>query len=402
MVKDITTDLLLKRLESGYSLPALSPLVMKILELAAEENCSAKDLAEQIERDPSLAVRLLKLANSAFFRQIQPVTTLNQAVMRLGFQHLRIMVLSISLRDTFPMGKAGPLDYAEFWRISLYRAVIAKSLAARLKMWDPEEAFLAGLVMEIGLLIFIDLFVKGKDEEISLKIDPLEGLIAWEKKAYGFDHRQVGEAALRHWNFPEHMVLCQQAFKVSDTHMSSHPLARICELARILSKIVSRDSETFYTPYVEAGEWPGLDSSVINGVLVESFNHVQDISDSLKVEMNKDKDLMEIADKARNALSRISEKLSKGRGDAEPASPPTFDTLDEDPNSAAYTLQAVAHEIRNPLVAVGGFARKLAASLNPDSTEGKYVDIILKEASRLEKVLSEMMKKTPAKRPDEM
>jgi len=58
-----------------------------------------------------------------------------------------------------------------------------------------------------------------------------------------------------------------------------------------------------------------------------------------------------------------------------------------------YTLQAVAHEIRNPLMSVGGFARKLSASLDPSSETGRYVNIILEEVARLEKTLSEMTKK---------
>ncbi len=72
------------------------------------------------------------------------------------------------------------------------------------------------------------------------------------------------------------------------------------------------------------------------------------------------------------------------------ASLPSFEALNERQRIVEDTLQAVAHEIRNPLLAVGGFARKLARSLEPDTKGGEYVRIILEEASRLEKALSEM------------
>ena len=67
MNNEIPTDLL-TRLKSGYALPVLSPVALKLVELASEDTSSAKDLARLIEKDPSLAVRLLKLGNSAFFR----------------------------------------------------------------------------------------------------------------------------------------------------------------------------------------------------------------------------------------------------------------------------------------------------------------------------------------------
>ena len=102
---------ILKRIESGYSLPSLSPVALKLIEMASDERSSVDDLVKIIEKDPPLALRLLKLANSAFFASMQSSTTLKQAVIKIGFQRLRIMALSISLRDTFPMGKVGPFDY---------------------------------------------------------------------------------------------------------------------------------------------------------------------------------------------------------------------------------------------------------------------------------------------------
>ena len=95
---DVHTDLL-RRLESGFSLPTLSVVAIRLVELASDEECSVNDLVSLIEKDPSLAIRLLKIANSAFFKSAEPVTTLRQAVIRIGFQQLRIMALSLSLSD---------------------------------------------------------------------------------------------------------------------------------------------------------------------------------------------------------------------------------------------------------------------------------------------------------------
>ncbi len=99
---------------------------------------------------------------------------------------------------------------------------------------------------------------------------------------------------------------------------------------------------------------------------------------------------MGVMEKANSALSQISERMAKFKDTAPPGSPPSFKSLNEKEGAVVDTLQAVAHEIRNPLMAVGGLAKKLASALDPSSEGGKYAQVILEEALRLEKALSEM------------
>ncbi|MBN1850714.1 MAG: HDOD domain-containing protein [Deltaproteobacteria bacterium] len=389
-MKDPRTQKLLEQLESGYSLPTLSPISLKLVDMASDEKSSANDLVRLIEKDPPLAVRLLKLANSAFFSSVHPSTTLNQAVVKVGFNRLRIMALSISLRDTFPMGTVGPLDYETFWRVSLYRALISKSLAESLKTVNPDEAFVAGLIMEIGFLIFFDLFVKGKNEDALPDLEPLENLLVWEMKRYDINHRQVGEAALRYWNFPENIIICQRPLNGESSDSGISDLIKICELARSFSGILSLESQRFHSIYEEAERYLGLKQDKISDILITIFGQVEEIANNLKVEVDRERDLMAIMEKANMALSQISEKVTKGDMSIREDLYPSFDDMDECGEIVTHTLQAVAHEIRNPLLAVGGFARKLSTSVDPASEGGRYLHIILEEASRLEKVLAEM------------
>lgn len=160
-------NLLLHRLESGYCLPPLSPVAARLIDLASEDSCSIHELARLIEQDPSLAVSLLKLANSAFYGNLQSVSTLPQAILRIGFKQLRVMALSLSLREALPVEKRGPFDYEGFWRISLYQALLARTLSQQVKTCDPEEAFVAALILEIGVLLLRALFLK-REKKISL------------------------------------------------------------------------------------------------------------------------------------------------------------------------------------------------------------------------------------------
>ena len=269
---------LLKRIESGYSLPSLSPVAIKLVEIASDDACSIEELISLIEKDPSLAVNLLKMANSAFFKSGQPVASLQQAIMRIGFHQLRIMGLSMSLRNTFPMGKVGPLDYENFWRISLYRGLIAKSLAQHLKSCNPDEAFVAGLIIEVGFLIFFDLQIKGKTEETIPDLSSLEELLRWEDEHFGVDHRVIGEAALRYWKFPDKIVECQKGYGKGAMDQKAAPLTRVCELARVFSCAMLHREIDFHILFSGAQELYGLSDDVINDIILATFEEVEEIA----------------------------------------------------------------------------------------------------------------------------
>jgi len=393
-MNDKPPEPILKKLVEGYGLPALSPIALNLVELASDENATAQQLVQIIEKDPALAVRLLKLANSPVFGSSTKVTSLWQAVVRIGFDRLRIMALSISLRDTFPIGKVGPLDYEKFWKVSVYRAIISRSIAIHTKTVNPEEAFIAGLILEIGLLIFFDLFIKGKNETVSLELEPLEEMLDWEKRRFGVNHREIGELALRLWKFPQSIIQSQRPQINQHLDADSTKLCKISELARICSQVLFQETSGFNTIFVQGQRILGLDQATMNTIILSAFDEVNHIASELNLETDKGKDLITLMEKANRALGQISERMSSTsfKGDSSEKLP-TLDNIESQNSQICETLQAIAHEIRNPLMAVGGFAKRLASSLDPSTEEGKYVQIILGEASRLERLLFQMTQK---------
>jgi hypothetical protein len=249
--------------------------------------------------------------------------------------------------------------------------------------------------VEIGFLVFFDLFIKNKEEANLPDLEPLEDLLVWETERFGVNHRQIGEAALRYWNFPENIVMCQHPF-ISDAHPPEvSDMLKICNLAKSFSGLLSIESKKFHSIYEDVERSFGLDQDTISDILIMTFGQVEEIAGHLKLELNKKKDLMAIMEKANMALSQISEKMNKGDVSISQDLYPSFDDLDECGEIVTHTLQAVAHEIRNPLLAVGGFAKKLSNVMDPHSEGGQYLHIILQEASRLEKVLAEMTRQRP-------
>lgn len=386
-MQEASAGKILEQIQAGYLLPPLSAIALKLVELASDERATNDQLVWLIEKDPSLSIRLLTLANSSFFSGDLPITTLSRAVIKLGSQKVRLMALTISLRGAFPFGKVEQFDYELFWRLSLYRGLVAKALARSSRAANPEEAFLGGLTMEIGMPVLFDLLVKGRPGQFDLNFEPLEEVLEKEKNCFGIDHRMVGAAALAHWRFPTHIIDCQRACG-QDRASALPPLREICRLARLFSQTLLKRDVAFTTFFREARRCLGLKHDEVQEILLSTFAEVEEGAKSLRVEIDKEKDLLSIMEKANAALAEISGRIDHGnecRGAL-----PTFNSINQGEKTVSQTLQAVAHEVRNPLTAVGGFARRLAATLDPDSEAGKYAKLILEEAQRLEKALAGM------------
>ena len=386
---------IIDKISSGYALPALSPVAMRLVKLASDENIAVKDLSDVIEKDPSLVIRLLRLANSAFFRAGGPITTIGQAIQMVGLNRLRVMALSLSLRDTFPMGKVGALDYEEFWKASLYRALLAKSLAQRLRTCKPDEAFVAGLILEIGFLIFFDLLVKDKVSVDHLQMQPLKSLLQWEEENYGLNHRRVGEAALRYWKFPQKIIDCQRCYYIEPGVADTSELTLVCDMARQFSELICEKSVEWQPLFSDAEARYGLDYDVLTDIIVSAFDEVQEISESFRLEMSRKQDLMGLMEKANRALSELSERMIQINESDSRFALPTFAGLSSKDTPVNEALQAVVHEIRNPLTVIGGFARKLEKTLNPASDEWQYVCVIVEESTKLESALDKLARRNP-------
>lgn len=360
----------------------LSPVALRLRELAASETASIDDLASLMKKDPSLAARLLKLANSAFFGKTGQITTIEHAVMKVGFMRLRNMALSISLRDTFPMGRVGAMDYEEFWRSSLYRAIMARSLARTAKTCNPEEAFVAGLTLEIGSLILFDLFIKGKSDTMPGPY-PFEALLEWEQEQFGVNHRDIGLQALRHWNFPGIILECQEVCLSEKRQDRVPPLALLCDAARRFSYLVSEKEAGWHVMFTEVETLYGIKSHVLTPLLVAAFTEVQEISETLKVDVSREGDLIKLLEKANFTLRKLTLTMAKwifyvfdgkGRDGSEPMA--RF--------SLTERLQMVAFEIKKPLEIIREFIDNLAPSISPDSREWSHVRAITEEVKKVE------------------
>jgi len=386
---DKDTRDILKKIEDEELIPPLSATGMKLMDMASREDIPVSELAKVIEKDPALTLRLIRIANSSFFGAASKVSTIYQAIVRLGFERVRLMALSLSIRDAFPFGKRGNIDYGTFWRLSLYRGLIAKSISEYLSMGNPQEAFVAGLILEIGYILFHRIFIKDENSPYPHILEPLKEILRWQKKRYGVNHRELAQVALKRWNFPESYIYCQAIYGKRAKEDDFPDFVKICESARILSIYLVHYGEDLLFEDIYISIPIEMESEVLNRILINTFQEVEGTAKELKIQVNREKDIMELLEKANKTLLRISQKMTDMEDKLPTKKLPSLEYLYKSEVDPA-TIEAIAHEIRNPLLAVGGFARRLLSVMDPDSIGAQYAEVILKEAERLEEALKKI------------
>lgn len=182
------------------NLPPLPAVTRQLLAVMRDENSSADDVTKVLSSDQALAGKVLKLVNSSFYGVPNEVTKISRAVVLLGFTGVRNLALGFGSMDALSKIK-GKMDMNEFWSHAMANAAAAQSLAPFVKRrTDPEEAFIAGLMHDIGAYV---LAAAAPDQYLEVLNSPAEDRMKNEKEVMGMSHAQVGQALLKFWELPE-------------------------------------------------------------------------------------------------------------------------------------------------------------------------------------------------------
>jgi len=183
-------------------LPSPPAIALKILEAVRQEENSFDDLARIIKSDPSLSVRILKVANSSLYGLSQPVDSLAQATALIGTDSLKNIALSFVIVQEFQNAPQGSFDLDYFWRRAITAAVAADVLGNAVGHKD-HDLFVTGLLQDIGVLILFLSHPNSYRGVLDKKRVSGEKLSTAEKERFGCDHAEVGHYLLSSWNVPE-------------------------------------------------------------------------------------------------------------------------------------------------------------------------------------------------------
>jgi len=188
-------------------LPALPTAVTQVLRLTEDPKAGAAEVARALASDQALAARSLKLANSAYYGVSRRVATISEAVVTLGMRTTRNFVLATGCQEVIDRPVPGyALPAGALWRHSLTCASAARALAQKAGFRQSEEAFVAGLLHDIGKVV---LNTYCKDQFIRVLMRVAGGAVTYaeaEREILGFDHAEAGAALLERWNLPAPLV----------------------------------------------------------------------------------------------------------------------------------------------------------------------------------------------------
>lgn len=189
-------------------------------------------LALMIARDQGLSARVLRVANSSFYGLPRKVASIQDAVVVLGFDCVRSLVLSAGFVQAFPAAPGSLFDRNDYWKRSFRVAGYAKALAQGLRL-DQQMAFTAGMFHDVGLLL-LDVCIPEQFSRV-LKQREISGLslAEVEQSQLGFDHAEIGAEMAKRWNFPAEIEYAIRYWRTPE-HEPFAPITGIVHIATLL------------------------------------------------------------------------------------------------------------------------------------------------------------------------
>lgn len=298
---------------SSSDLPTLPEVATKLLTLMSEEETSLGEIADMVAQDLSLAAKILRVANSSYYSFPGQIKSMHRAVSILGINPIRNLLLSfsfLSLREK----KKLQFDFSHFWECSLARAAAAKVIAGQLPDTDKEEHFIAGLLQNIGQLIFA-CTIPGKYEKILQETAGSQNAIDQEhveQRQLGITHSEAGYEVAKKWGLPEMLL---HAIRFHHAPMAYE--GKDAQLARTINIVFLADlaADIFHSETPErahsrfrekAMELLGLEMLAINDVLEQVTSEIDTSAQYFGLTIPPTKSVMEILQEANARLNLLS------------------------------------------------------------------------------------------------
>jgi len=216
-----------RKLRKLEGLPTLPHIVQRLNRMIEDEKTSIHQIADLIEKDQVITTKILRLANSAFYGFPKRVSTVQNALMLLGINIVKVLIITSSIFDIIYKEDVG------LWEHSIGVAACSKILAERLELKEPQEVATAGLLHDLGKIVEKVSFREDYKKILELvqnNKDPIKA----EKEILGIDHAEIGSFLMRIWNIPDRLIEAVDAHHELEKAKEFKKEAAIVHLSNVL------------------------------------------------------------------------------------------------------------------------------------------------------------------------
>jgi len=299
------------RIVSSKHLPSLPHILVKLMDLCNKEDTQLSDLSQIIKSDSALLATFLRVVSSTNNKMPTRIANIEQALEFLGTDTIKNIAISTSVYQVFEKARVKSFFILKrFWWHSLMCAFISERIAKNTLYPSPDEAFLSGLLHDIGKLILLVNFQKEYEEIIHVSDDRPE-LLRAEETRLGATHAEVGAWMINQWNLQPFISDAVRYHHESvERILDAFPLVKIVYVANTLSSVPINKSEISSEI---AKQVLGLSPTEVEEITSEAEFKVNQIAQSLEITIEPpgatEKDLYRDNEKQKELVRKLSRKL---------------------------------------------------------------------------------------------
>jgi HD-like signal output (HDOD) protein/GGDEF domain-containing protein len=300
-------DRLVDKAGKLYTLPSVA---VEVLQLTDQPDVDVERLRHSIENDPALTTRVLRVVNSSLFGLSNEVSDLKQALALLGTKPLKLLVLGFSLPDNLFVGMAGDI-LRRYWRRTLTKAVAAREISETLWKLPGDEAFLAGLLQDVGILVLLQEYGEPYVRLLDAAFAKARDVGSLAAQAIGFDHAQLSARLLERWGLPKNLVVAIGAgrppAKIAELPPPARCLPQVLHLAELLAGLLTENRTDLLPDLLDAAErYHALRRSELSGLVGTLQAKVEQLADVLNLDLGAGTDYTAVLLEAHARLSDVA------------------------------------------------------------------------------------------------
>ncbi len=394
---------IVEQIRSNNGLLSLPQALSELLEEVSKEDFSADSLATIILKDPSLTSRILQMANSSFYHRLSDITTVKQAVSILGVTTVKCLALSSSVLHPDKIAAESGVDPKAFFAYLLSIAASSEKIAKAVDYPSPEEAFIAGLLHDIGVLYFLNHHPE-EYARITRREVHAATLSEAETQVFGIDHAMVGYHVAETWRLPDYVLdSISNHHRLNDIKPGS-TLPNCVALAVLLTNDrfsgFEMTLEERLSSIARVRESLGLSKDAVDEISSQTLAGTIEVAEYLGVDIGNIEDMLVKANQEIWKSYLTIENLFKERQEL------SRNLLEEERAKGAVeskniSLATLSHYLNNAIMAIYGRSQLLRMMLNKGDTERlleklpSQLEVMDRSTLKIVAVLEEMREISP-------